>query len=115
MFPLSPSWAHVKRMPPEELPPPEYCHHKQSPCRRVRKRRLSLSTQALEEKATPSPALNSPPLPKEPQAAEKESHPVGAPIIELNISSISKTIELSTKPLVLHGTLNHAPIRILVD
>src|SRR3954451_1133240 len=115
MFPLSPSWAHVQRMPPEELLPPKHCHHERIPRRRVGKRRFSLSTQALEEKATPSPAPTITPLPKEPQAEEKESHPVGAPVIELNISSISETIELSKKPLVLHGTLNHAPICILVD
>src|SRR3954471_19282982 len=102
-------------MPPEEPPPPEYRRRKRIPCRRIGKRRFSLSNQALEEKATPSPVPTIAPLPKEPQAEEKESHPVGAPVVELNISSVSETIELSKKPLVLHGTLNHAPICILVD
>jgi hypothetical protein len=33
----------------------------------------------------------------------------------LHISSVSETIELSHKPLVQQGTLNHAPVKILVD
>jgi hypothetical protein len=53
----------------------------------------------------------SPTLPKEPQAKDEDNTtPVGT---TLEISSLNEAF--TKKPLIVQGTLNHAPVRILID